>query len=138
MISNNIISSVYSPFSDGIGLPLRNIPSSEGLINTIGADFSTTGCPSWRQPHAQVTIIISSVLIVSRFVCLCTAYRCFYNTYNLVFNNPGIEGGGGRVGYSNVMKACFGIYIKPLFDDNSPPPPLVALYGWHTVYCMPS
>ena len=40
MISNNIISSVYSPFSDGIGLPLHTIPSSEGLIKTIGEDFS--------------------------------------------------------------------------------------------------
>ena len=31
------ISSVYSPFSDGVGLPLHNIPSPG--VKSIGADF---------------------------------------------------------------------------------------------------
>ena len=31
------ISSVYSPFSDGVGLPLHNIPSSGGVMKGIGA-----------------------------------------------------------------------------------------------------
>ena len=33
------ISSVYSPFSDGVGLPLHNIPSSGVLMKSIGAEF---------------------------------------------------------------------------------------------------
>ena len=33
------ISSVYSPFSDQVGLPLHNIPSSGVLIKSIGAEF---------------------------------------------------------------------------------------------------
>ena len=31
------ISSVYSPFSDGVGLSLYNIPSSGVLVKSIGA-----------------------------------------------------------------------------------------------------
>ena len=34
-----IIASVYGPFSDGIGLPLHNIPSSGVLVKSIGAAF---------------------------------------------------------------------------------------------------
>ena len=33
------ISSVYSPFSDRVGLPLHNIPYSGVLMKSIGADF---------------------------------------------------------------------------------------------------
>ena len=33
------ISSVYSPFSDRVGLPLHNIPSSGVLMKSIGAEF---------------------------------------------------------------------------------------------------
>ena len=33
------ISSVYSPFSDRVGLPLHNIPSSGVLFKSIGAEF---------------------------------------------------------------------------------------------------
>ena len=33
------ISSVYSPFSDGVGLSLHNIPSSGVLMKSIGAEF---------------------------------------------------------------------------------------------------
>ena len=33
------ISSVYSPFSDGFGLPLHNIPSSGVLMKSIGAEL---------------------------------------------------------------------------------------------------
>ena len=45
-------SSVYSPFSDRVGLPPQNIPSPRLLMKSIGAEFfSTTGCPSWRQPQ---------------------------------------------------------------------------------------
>ena len=40
------ISSVYSPFSDGVGLPLHNIPSSGVLMKSIGAEYIRTGCPS--------------------------------------------------------------------------------------------
>ena len=36
---NEYISSVYSPFSDGVGLPLHNIPSSGVLMKSIGAEF---------------------------------------------------------------------------------------------------
>ena len=43
------ISSVYSPFSDRVGLPLHNIPSSGVLMKSIGAEFFTTGCSSWPQ-----------------------------------------------------------------------------------------
>ena len=32
------ISSVYRPFSDRVGLPLQNIPSSEVLMKSIGAE----------------------------------------------------------------------------------------------------
>ena len=40
------ISLLYSPFSDRVGLPLHNIPSSGVLMKSIGADFFTTECPS--------------------------------------------------------------------------------------------
>ena len=33
------ISSVYSPFSDRVGLPLHKIPSSGVLMKSIGAEF---------------------------------------------------------------------------------------------------
>ena len=33
------ISSIYSPFSDGVGLPLHNIPSPRVLMKSIGAEF---------------------------------------------------------------------------------------------------
>ena len=33
------ISSVYSPFSDGVGHPFHNIPSSVLFIKSIGAEF---------------------------------------------------------------------------------------------------
>ena len=33
------ISSVYSPFSDRVGLPLHNIPSSGVFVNSNGAEF---------------------------------------------------------------------------------------------------
>ena len=33
------ISSVYSPFSDRVGLPLRNNPSSGVLMKSIGTEF---------------------------------------------------------------------------------------------------
>ena len=33
------ISSDYSPFSNRVGLPLHNIPSSGGLMKSIGAEF---------------------------------------------------------------------------------------------------
>ena len=33
------VSSGYSPFSDGVGLPLHNIPSSGVLMKSIGAEF---------------------------------------------------------------------------------------------------
>ena len=33
------ISSVYSPVSDRVGLPLHNIPSPEVLTNITGAEF---------------------------------------------------------------------------------------------------
>ena len=46
------ISSVYCLFSDGVGLPLHNIPSSGVLVKSIEAIFFTTGCLSWHQPHA--------------------------------------------------------------------------------------
>ena len=38
--------SVYSPFSDRVGLPLHNTP------------FPGIGCPSWRQPHAWDAICL--------------------------------------------------------------------------------
>ena len=39
------ISSVYSPFYDGVGLPLHNIPSSEVLIKSIGAVLRPDALP---------------------------------------------------------------------------------------------
>ena len=39
MYVNIYISSVYSPCSDRVGLPLHNIPSSGVLMKSIGADF---------------------------------------------------------------------------------------------------
>ena len=43
VLSNNIIqlytSSGYSPFSDRVGLPLHNIPSSGVLMKSIGVEF---------------------------------------------------------------------------------------------------
>ena len=39
-------SSVYSPFSDRVGLPPHNTPFPEVIIKSIGAACFTTGCPS--------------------------------------------------------------------------------------------
>ena len=39
------ISSVYSPFSDRVGLLLHNIPSSEVVIMSIRAEFLRTDTP---------------------------------------------------------------------------------------------
>ena len=36
---HSYISSVYSPFSDSVGLPLHNILSSGVLMKSIGAEF---------------------------------------------------------------------------------------------------
>ena len=33
------ITSVYSPFSNRVGLPLHNIPSPGGLMMSVGAEF---------------------------------------------------------------------------------------------------
>ena len=39
-LSYNIyILSLYSPFSDRVGLPFHNMPSSEVLMKSIGAEF---------------------------------------------------------------------------------------------------
>ena len=38
-LSQLVISSVYSPFSDVVGLPLHNIPSSGVLMKSIAAEF---------------------------------------------------------------------------------------------------
>ena len=40
-VKNNVlyISSVYSPFSDGVGLPLYNIPFPGVLMMSIGAEL---------------------------------------------------------------------------------------------------
>ena len=37
--SGFLLSSVYTPFSDRVGLPLHNIPSSGVLMKSIGAEF---------------------------------------------------------------------------------------------------
>ena len=39
IVSPIYISSVYSPFSDRVGLPPHTIPYSEVLMKSIGADF---------------------------------------------------------------------------------------------------
>ena len=41
-----ILVSVYSPFSDRVGLPLHNTPFPGVLMKSIGAAFFTTECPS--------------------------------------------------------------------------------------------
>ena len=45
--------SVYSAFSDRIGLPLPNITSPGVLMKSIEAVLMT-GCPSWQHPHACI------------------------------------------------------------------------------------
>ena len=40
------ILSVYSPFSDRVGLPLHNTPFPGVLMKSIGVGFFPTGCPS--------------------------------------------------------------------------------------------
>ena len=37
------IASIYSPFSDGVGLPLHNLLSSRMLMTSIGAEFLRSG-----------------------------------------------------------------------------------------------
>ena len=44
-INDNLSSSVYSPFSDRVGLPPHNTPPPGVLMKSIVA-FFTTGCPS--------------------------------------------------------------------------------------------
>ena len=53
-------SSVYSPFSDRVGLPPHNIPFQGVLMKSIGAVFLTTVCHSRRKPHAWNAISNSS------------------------------------------------------------------------------
>ena len=52
------ISSVYSPFSDRVGLPLHNILSSGVLMKSIGAEFlrpdALPGVNHMRGMHYQI------------------------------------------------------------------------------------
>ena len=56
------IALVYSPFSDGVGLPLHNIPSSGVLMKSIEAEFLRPDAlpGSWRQPHVWDAVSNSS------------------------------------------------------------------------------
>ena len=69
------ILSVYSPFSDRVGLPLHN---TQGVSMKSMEQRFSTGCPSWRQPHAwdailncsKYNILVGNQLIrLYKFVC---------------------------------------------------------------------
>ena len=78
---NVIISSVYSPFSNEIGLPLYNIPSS-GVNEEYWSKFLTIGCPSWRQPHAWDAVSNSSKYgILSEISNNTVVQICVHNSY---------------------------------------------------------
>ena len=87
MIIYIYISSVYSPFSDGVELPLHNIPSSGGVMKSIGAVLlpflaSTTsvGC--------NIKMVLNKILCTN----LCEQF--LYKTATLMYalNRPISQG----------------------------------------------
>ena len=54
------ILSVYSPFSNGVGLPLYNIPFSGVLMKSIGAEFYDR-MPILCQAHAYYDMCIKNI-----------------------------------------------------------------------------
>ena len=73
------ISSVYSPFSDRVGLPLLNIPSSGVLNEEYWRRVFTTGCPFWCQPHTWDAVsnsskycILSGTQLIQLYKFVCT------------------------------------------------------------------
>ena len=63
LIHNIYILSVYSPFSDRVGLPLHNILSSGVLMKSIGAEFlrpdALPGAIHMRRMHYQIVLNIT-------------------------------------------------------------------------------
>ena len=59
------ISSVYSPFSNGVGLPIYNIPSSGVLMKSIGAEyFRPDAFPGVNHMRGmQYQIVLNSIYI---------------------------------------------------------------------------
>ena len=60
----------YSQFSDGVGLPLHNIPSSGVLVKSIGAEFlRPNALPGVNHMHGMQYEIVLSILYIS-IVCI--------------------------------------------------------------------
>ena len=72
------ISSVYSMFSDGIRLPLLNIPSLEVLMKSIGAEFlRPDALPGinhmrWIQYQSPKYNILAGTQLIQLYIFVCT------------------------------------------------------------------
>ena len=80
------ISSVYSTFSDGVGLPLHNIPSSWVLVKSIEANCFITEFPSWRQPQAISNSSKCNSLAGTQPIQLYKLLLCTISTQNSIIN----------------------------------------------------
>ena len=63
-------------------------------MKSLGAEFFTTGCPSWRQPHAWDAVqnsskycIMSETQLIQLYKFVCTIYTQNINI-NLRSNRP--------------------------------------------------
>ena len=88
---NIYISWVYSPFSDGVGLPLDKIPSSGLLMKSIGAEFlRPDALPGVNHMRGMQYQIVINIIFWPELSCTNLCIQFLHKTVTLIYalNRP--------------------------------------------------